>query len=203
MSELYKLNADDTTAWNTHEIRSHRAPKRPSRLRRIVIFAIAIAMSAGSVTSANSVEIRKPAPAESSITALDAVPRVAASVSRSTVRRAPTRVVRINRAINYALAQRGDRYRFGAAGPSRWDCSGLVMKSFGKAGVKLPHYTGGIIKKGKKISKRNLKRGDIVFPQRGHVGIYLGGGKIVHASSGKGKVVVSKLYGFYMARRVL
>jgi cell wall-associated NlpC family hydrolase len=58
-------------------------------------------------------------------------------------------------------------------------------------------------KKGVKVSKQNLKRGDIIFPQRGHVGIYLGGGKMVHASSGKGKVVKSSMYGFYTARRIL
>jgi len=78
------------------------------------------------------------------------------------------------------------------------------MVSFRKgAGIKLPHYTGGIQKKGKKVSKKNLKRGDIIFPQHGHVGIYLGNGKMVHASSAHGKVIVAKVYGFYTARRVL
>jgi cell wall-associated NlpC family hydrolase len=78
------------------------------------------------------------------------------------------------------------------------------MVAFKKgANRSLPHYTGGIQKRGVKVSKKNLKRGDIIFPQKGHVGIYLGNGLMVHASSGHGKVIVAKPYGFYTARRVL
>jgi len=187
-------------------IRSHRrSTGRSTIVRRVTACAIVIAVSAGGVTTATANEVATP---QTQMVALPAVApivqevRAQAAVSRSLARKI-SRTARINRVINYALAQQGDRYRWGASGPNRWDCSGLVMKSFKQIGIKLPHYTGGMLKKGKKVSKRNLKRGDIIFPQRGHAAIYLGNGKMVAASSGKGRVIVQKVYGFYAARRLL
>lgn len=181
----------------------HRKPARPYRR---LTFTVAAVLAVGAITPLNA---GRGVPTVVSIAATPAQAAVptevfdrATTVSRST-RVATSRTTRINRAINFALAQRGDRYRWGAMGPSRWDCSGLVKKSFAKAGVSLPHYTGGIQRRGKYVSKRNLRRGDIIFPQRGHVGIYLGNNRMVHASSGQGRVVVARVYGYYTARRVL
>jgi cell wall-associated NlpC family hydrolase len=170
------------------------------RFTRKIVIALAAVMVASGV--APLTESSTPEVSASTIAAPIEF-REAQPASRSQ-RAALTRKQKIEKVISYAYAQRGDRYKWGAAGPSRWDCSGLVSVAFKKgAGKSLPHYTGGIQKKGVKVSKKNLKRGDIIFPQRGHVGIYLGGGKMIHASSGKGKVVVAKVYGFYTARRVL
>lgn len=105
--------------------------------------------------------------------------------------------------IRYALAQVGDQYRWGAAGPNSWDCSGLVMKAFAKVGIKLPHYSGSMLKYGKRVSKKDLRPGDIVWPHSGHVAIYLGNNKIVHASNPRTDVKVGKLYSFWTARRLL
>lgn len=179
----------------------HRRPKEHQHRKQNVLVAAVVAVAALSQLSSGT---SHPMQAQAAAT-VEATPQVefrGSTVDRA-VRVTATRTQRINAAINYALAQRGDRYRFGAMGPSKWDCSGLVKKSFAKAGVALPHYTGGIQKKGKRISRKNLQRGDIVFPQRGHVGIYLGGGKMIVASSGHGKVMIQKVYGFYTARRVL
>jgi cell wall-associated NlpC family hydrolase len=110
---------------------------------------------------------------------------------------------KVETAVRYALAQQGDRYRWGAVGPNAFDCSGLIVASFARIGVKLPHYTGALLSRGKKISRSAMKRGDLVFPTSGHVGIYLGGNKMVVASSGKGKVIVQTVYSFYTARRLL
>lgn len=195
----------------THVIRSHRAPinRRPRR----VVMVLVLSLMAGSASATNDRQSKDnvpimAAPITASITPMEVPAPVANPPTRSTrafSRKAKvvTRTVRTNRAIAFGLAQRGDRYKWGAAGPNHWDCSGLTMKSFAKAGVKLPHYTGALLRKGKKISKRNMQRGDLVFPSRGHVGIYLGGGKMLAASSGKGKVIVQNVYGFYAARRVL
>lgn len=189
----------------TPVIRSHR--RSPNRKPRRVVAVLVLSLLAGSASAANGRVSAESVPARLTPTSALVLPveqpqRVTTTATRST-RTVSARVVRINRAITFGMAQRGDRYKWGADGPSRWDCSGLIMKSFAKAGVKLPHYTGALLKKGKKISKKNLQRGDLIFPQRGHVGIYLGGGKMLHASSGKGKVIVAKVYGFYAARRVL
>lgn len=204
MNGIYDLNStDDSAAWNTHEIRSHRAPRRRLVNRRVALVLAAV-VAVGGLAPLSEGATMPPANAEAHVAAQAVAPVLVRqpTVSRSQ-RAVSARTAKINKVINFAMAQRGDRYKWGATGPSKWDCSGLVMKSFGKVGRKLPHYTGGIQKKGTKVSKKNLKRGDIIFPQRGHVGIYLGGGKMIAASSGKGKVVVQKVYGFYTARRVL
>ena len=88
------------------------------------------------------------------------------------------------KALAFAKKQLGERYRYGAAGPNAWDCSGLTMKAWKAAGVKLPHNTRAQYAKGKKVSKKNLKKGDLVFFYSGlsHVAIYAGNGKVIHAS---------------------
>lgn len=192
----------------TRMIRSHRAPGKSIRVSRMVVFVAAVVMGGGAIAPVAAVE-QAPVMVVPNVVEVSPIQSFAAVARGTTVDRyqrvaAVSRKTKIERVIKYAMAQRGDRYRWGATGPSSWDCSGLISVAFKKgAGKALPHFTGGIQKKGVKVSKKNLKRGDIVFPQRGHVGIYLGGGKMVHASSGKGKVVVAKMYGFYTARRVI
>ena len=111
-------------------------------------------------------------------------------------------------ALKYALKQLGDRYVFGAAGMVTWDCSGLTMRAYQAAGVSLPHSSAAQSRMGKKVSLSQLKPGDLVFFGRpvSHVGIYLGGGKMVHAprSGSRVKVAVSGSLGrkpFVGARR--
>lgn len=100
------------------------------------------------------------------------------------------------------------QYRRGAAGPNKFDCSGLMIWSFKKIGIKLPHSSRAMSKKGKKIAKKNLKPGDLVFfysPVH-HVALYIGGGKIVHARNTRDDLDISNLkkYGHYhSARRVI
>ena len=68
-------------------------------------------------------------------------------------------------ALKFALAQIGDIYVWAAAGPTRWDCSGLTMRAFQKAGVSLPHSSRVQVKYGKSIAYSNLKPGDLVTIQ--------------------------------------
>jgi cell wall-associated NlpC family hydrolase len=100
---------------------------------------------------------------------------------------------RAGTAIKYALAQIGDRYVFGAAGMTTWDCSGLTMRAFKTAGVSLPHSSAAQSRLGKKVSLNALKPGDLLFYGRpvSHVGIYLGGGKMVHAPRSGSRVKVA------------
>jgi len=204
MYGIYNLNeSDDSQAWNYHEIRSHRKPRKKYPRTRRVSLLLAAVIAVGTLTPLSE-GVTHPLPRAEASTGIERIePRIAATVSR-TARVASVRTTKINKVINYAMAQRGDRYRWGAAGPNAWDCSGLVSVAFKKgAGIKLPHFTGGIQKKGKRVAKKDLRRGDIIFPQRGHVGIYLGNGKMIHASTSKGKIVVADVYGFYTARRIL
>lgn len=98
-------------------------------------------------------------------------------------------------ALKYALAQIGDRYVWAAAGPTRWDCSGLTMRAFQKAGVSLPHSSRAQIHYGKSISYSSLKPGDLLFFGKpiSHVSMYMGGGKMVQAPRPGKKVEVVEL----------
>jgi cell wall-associated NlpC family hydrolase len=97
-------------------------------------------------------------------------------------------------ALKYALNQVGDVYVWAAAGPTRWDCSGLTMRAFQQAKVSLPHSSRMQIRYGKTISSRSLKPGDLVFFGKpiSHVAIYMGGGKMVHAPRPGKRVEVTK-----------
>ncbi|CAB4909410.1 unannotated protein [freshwater metagenome] len=98
-------------------------------------------------------------------------------------------------ALKYALKQIGDRYVFGAAGLTTWDCSGLTMRAFATSGVSLPHSSAAQFRYGKLISRSNLKPGDLVFfgSPVSHVGIYLGGGRMVHAPRSGSRVKVATM----------
>lgn len=100
---------------------------------------------------------------------------------------------RAGTALKYALKQIGDRYVFGAAGMVTWDCSGLTMRAYQAAGVSLPHSSAAQSRLGKKVSFSSLKPGDLLFYGRpvSHVGIYLGGGKMVHAPRTGSRVKVA------------
>jgi len=92
----------------------------------------------------------------------------------------------------------GLKYVWGATGPRTYDCSGFTQKIFRDAGIKIPRVSRDQAKVGKYVRYSNLIKGDLVFfdthkPQRGtvtHVGIYLGNGNFIHASSGAKKIVV-------------
>ncbi|TMR08098.1 NlpC/P60 family protein [Nonomuraea turkmeniaca] len=104
-----------------------------------------------------------------------------------------TRAVRISlpipgngkaaQAARWALTQQLKPYVWGAEGPSSYDCSGLVMAAFQRVGISLPHYTGDQWTAGRHIDRSELRAGDLVFfySDLHHVGIYLGGGMMVHA----------------------
>lgn len=98
-------------------------------------------------------------------------------------------------ALRFALQQIGDVYVWAAAGPTRWDCSGLTMRAFQQAGVSLPHSSRIQINFGKSISYSALKPGDLLFFGRpiSHVSIYMGGGKMVQAPRPGKKVEVVAL----------
>ena len=86
--------------------------------------------------------------------------------------------------VEFALAQLGEPYAWGGNGPNSWDCSGLTSAAWAEAGVSLPRSSGSQINVGTRVSKSQLEPGDLVFYYSpiSHVGIYIGGGEIVHAT---------------------
>jgi cell wall-associated NlpC family hydrolase len=99
-------------------------------------------------------------------------------------------------AVQFAMAQVGDAYVYGAAGPDAYDCSGLTMASWGAAGVALPHSSSAQYGSGPHISASALQPGDLVFYYSpiSHVGMYIGNGMIVHAANPGTGVAVAGLY---------
>jgi cell wall-associated NlpC family hydrolase len=94
-------------------------------------------------------------------------------------------------AASHALKMLGKPYRFGGSSPTGFDCSGLVQYSYRQAGVSLPHNTDKQRSASRQVKLADLRRGDLLFfnqegKKYGHVAIYIGDGKFVHApSSGK------------------
>ena len=92
---------------------------------------------------------------------------------------------RAGAAVSYAMAQVGDAYVYGAAGPSAFDCSGLTMMAWGQAGVGLPHSSSAQYSSGSRVAVSDLQPGDLVFYYSpiSHVGMYIGNGMIAHAAN--------------------
>jgi cell wall-associated NlpC family hydrolase len=122
-----------------------------------------------------------------------------AILSRDGATRVPSDVPASGRAaaaVQYAMAQVGDSYVYGAAGPSAWDCSGLTMVAWAQAGVALPHSSSAQYSSGARVAADDLMPGDLVFYYSpiSHVGMYIGNNLIVHAANPGTGVVVSDMY---------
>lgn len=104
----------------------------------------------------------------------------------------------------------GKKYVWGATGPYNYDCSGFTQKIYGDLGIDLPRVSRDQARKGIKLNYNELKKGDLVFfatKKRKphlvtHVGIYLGDGNFIHASSGAKKIVIFNFneHSFYKKR---
>jgi cell wall-associated NlpC family hydrolase len=126
--------------------------------------------------------------------------------SRSTVSEATSS--KASAIINTAKSLLGVPYVWGGASPSGVDCSGFIQYVFGKNGISMPRTAADQYKVGTSISKGDLRPGDLVFfetykPGASHVGIYLGSGSFIHASSGKGEVTISNLSSSYYTSHYL
>ena len=120
--------------------------------------------------------------------------------------------------IAYAKTLLGKPYVWGAQGPNSFDCSGFTYYVFkNKAGIVLPRTSSAQSKYGTSVSWSNLRAGDLMFfdtngannGQVSHVGLYIGNGQMIHASSSQRKIVITSVNtsyyknAFVNARRVL
>ncbi len=97
----------------------------------------------------------------------------------------PPRPVRLplgQRAVQLARKQLGVPYVWGGASPAGFDCSGLVSWIYGRLGIPLPHNAAALYGVGRAIRLSAMRPGDLVFfPGLGHVGLYIGHGRMIHA----------------------
>lgn len=115
-----------------------------------------------------------------------------------------------DKVIAEAYTHLGKPYVWGGNGPDVFDCSGFTKYVYKEAvGITLPRvtYDPGAnydqLHVGVPVSQSDLQPGDLVFPHTGHVGIYVGDGKIIHAPEAGDVVKISPIWSFYAARRVL
>lgn len=103
-----------------------------------------------------------------------------------------------SKAVKVAASKQGSPYQWGATGPNRFDCSGLTLYSFKKAGKRLPRVAADQYNATRHLSRGSRSVGDLVFFHSGsyvyHVGIYAGGGKIWHAPGTGKKVRLEKIW---------
>lgn len=99
---------------------------------------------------------------------------VGASAVAPTGAFAATRAQKVAHAADIAIHQIGDPYRYGAAGPNAFDCSGLMQYSFGRAGIRIPRTAAAQAHAARHIAKHSLRRGDLMF--------FTNGGGVYHAA---------------------
>lgn len=109
------------------------------------------------------------------------------------------------RAATLALRMVGKDYVWGGASPaSGFDCSGLIRWAYGQVGVDLPHNSHALFGVGREVSRARLETGDVLFfSGLGHVGLYLGGGRMVHAPYSGTNVEIARLSGSNYGRRLV
>ena len=110
--------------------------------------------------------------------------------------------------VQMAQQYMGTPYAWGGSSPGGFDCSGFIYYIYSQFGISLPRMSEGQFEVGRAISGDNLLPGDLVFfttyePGASHVGIYLGGGRFIHASSAAGEVTITPLGKSYYQERYL
>src|SRR3954468_19423789 len=106
------------------------------------------------------------------------------------------------RVVDFAKRLVGARYVYGGSSPhTGFDCSGFVRYVYGHFGVSLPHSSYAQFSVGRHVGRRSLHPGDLVFfDGLGHVGMYVGKGRFIHAPHTGTRVRVETLAGWYSSR---
>jgi cell wall-associated NlpC family hydrolase len=156
----------------------------PNRLRRLLLALALAAVGAGVGTGGAAARLDGPFPVE---------PRPAPKPTMG------------QRAVRVALEAVGAPYVWGGASPSSgFDCSGLVRWAYRRLGVELPHSSYALYDRGRRVARTRMEPGDLVFfSGLGHVGMYLGRGRMVHAPSSGRRVEVVPLRGRHHGGRLI
>ena len=106
----------------------------------------------------------------------------------------PVRLPLAKQAVKLARTQLGVPYAYGGASPGGFDCSGLVSWVYGRLGVPLPHNAAALYAVGRPVPLAAMRPGDLVFfSGLGHVGLYVGRGRMIHAPQSGRRVEVQRL----------
>jgi cell wall-associated NlpC family hydrolase len=108
----------------------------------------------------------------------------------------------IKKVMEVAREQLGDPYRYGARGPDSFDCSGFIQFVWSHVGIALPRTSGAQYASRPKVGLDEMKPGDLVY-RPGHIGMYVGDGKMIHSPQTGGNVEISPLHDNIGAARVV
>jgi len=137
------------------------------------------------------------------IRSVEAVPTAQPVAKKVPARQlASARAAMSQRVVSYAKRFLGVRYVYGGSSPrSGFDCSGFVRYVYAHFGVSLPHSSYAQFGDGRRVSRRSLRPGDLVFFDGvGHVGLYVGNGRFIHAPHTGTRVRIETLAGWYSSR---
>jgi len=196
--ELGGLKAAQTSAATASKSIADQVNKAKALLSRLTAADRARYVAARNARAASALRASR-----SALRSLDSTPRASRSSSSSSdgggFTGGGSASGRAIAAVAYAKAQVGDNYVFGATGPGSFDCSGLTMQAWRAAGVSLPHQSRSQYAATSRVSRSDLQPGDLVFfySPISHVGIYIGGGLMVHAANPRAGVEVSSMSGYY------
>jgi cell wall-associated NlpC family hydrolase len=127
----------------------------------------------------------------------------AAPVAKAPARKlAAAKAAMSQRVVQYAKRFIGVRYVYGGSSPrSGFDCSGFVRYVYAHFGVSLPHSSYAQFGDGRRVARGSLRPGDLVFFDGvGHVGLYVGNGRFIHAPHTGTRVQITSLAGWYSSR---
>jgi cell wall-associated NlpC family hydrolase len=109
-----------------------------------------------------------------------------------------------DRVARIALKAVGVPYSWGGASMSGFDCSGLVHWAYGRIGIEVPHSSYALYDMGRRVGRSRMKPGDVLFfSGLGHVGLYLGRGRMVHAPQSGRNVEIVTLRGSHYGERLV
>jgi cell wall-associated NlpC family hydrolase len=180
----------------------------PASFRSLLLaFALAVLVF-GCTAAPDGMTGREPAAARDRVQ-----PKVQAKPARQTPRRPAPKPKRKpkpkpslgERAAGVALEAVGVPYQWGGASPAAgFDCSGLVYWAYRHLGIELPHSSYALYDRGRRVARSRLKAGDLLFFfGLGHVGLYLGHGRMVHAPHSGRTVEVVSLRGSYYGDQLI
>lgn len=157
----------------------------------LLAVALVAALAVASVSALAFAETTDPAGVANSAGPVDS----RSGDARAPVYKAPRRVSLGTRAVRIARRELGVPYVWGGESPSGFDCSGLVRYVYGRLGFDLPHNAASLYGVGRPVPTSRLRPGDLVFfDGLGHVGIYAGRGRMIHAPQSGDQVSVATIF---------
>lgn len=157
------------------------------------------------VSSKKTTSVKKSSSSTSTASKTTAASKKTTKTVASRGKAAPVPADKASAVIDYAKQFMGIKYVFGGSTPSGFDCSGFTMYVFQKINIDLPHSASAQASMGIAVSKSELMPGDLVFFETykkgiSHVGIYIGGGNFIEASSSRGIAITSLSSSYYTPR---